>query len=103
VPDSNSIFHNLGSMLGNIAAGVFADPNNPPARLYGHAGTDHPNTPGPHHPHSHASSPVPPAGQSGVVVHQHTREAVVMTPTGPITLRRTVIDEIAPGPGPSAG
>lgn len=92
----NSIWRNLGAFFGNIAAGVAADPNRPPARL-----SDAPRPlpqphPGPHPPH-----PAPPHGQ---VIGHTIQQARVMTPSGAVTLRRTVIDEVVPdGPAGESG
>lgn len=80
---ARSLWYNLGAMFGNIAAGVKADPAKPPARL----------------------SDAPPAPQgrgvpaAATVVNTRVQEVTIQTPTGPVTLRRTVTDEVAPGPG----
>ncbi len=85
---AKSLWYNLGAMFGNIAAGVTADPKNPPARL---------NPSGPPAPAPPPPPPTP-AAQPAHIVNQQVRELTISTPTGPVTLRRTVTDEIQPPP-----
>lgn len=110
---------NLGAMLAGIWAGVKADPRQPPAVLgypegsggaggaggaaaQGQAGMQ-PVQPGPVGPGGvQAGSPV--AGSVPVAVRTETVERVEQTPSGPVLVRRTVIDEIhRPAEGPGAG
>ena len=88
---AKSLWHNLGAFFGNIAAGVAADPGNPPARL-----TDGPQ-PTPRPPDPAAPPPVQPHTQQPQLVAHRVQEARVQTPQGPMTLRRTVIDEVVRG------
>lgn len=83
---AKSLWFNLGSMVGNIAAGVKADPKNPPARL-----ADAPGPP-PAPPPSPAPAGEPPC--ESTVVRQCTQEVTLNTAEGPVTLRRTITDEI---------
>jgi hypothetical protein len=68
---AKSLWHHLGSMFGNIAAGVAADPLNPPKRLA-------------------------PLDSKRHIVDQRVQEVTIDTPGGPITLRRTITDEVRP-------
>lgn len=97
-----SIWQNLGAMIGNIAAGISADPKNPPQRLrddaVGSAAGAHAGIPAMQGlPPQPGPAPVPPA--TGQVVSARVQEAVVPTPQGPVRLRRTVIDEVVPESG----
>jgi hypothetical protein len=98
-----SVWRSLGQMLGNIGAGIAADPANPPARLL-----DQPT------PHTPAAPPTTPAGapaaaagpgqDSATVVARSVQQAVVTSPDGTVILRRTVIDEVLPvAPPPTSG
>ncbi len=90
-----SIWRSLGQMVGNIAAGIAADPKNPPARLRDdpQAAGSSPGAP-PAWPGTNASTPADqPTPQ---VVSARVQEQVVQTPEGPVRLRRTVIDEVVP-------
>lgn len=97
-----SPLRNLGQMLGNIAAGIFADPHNPPKRLQ-----DPPPPPPPHFPPAppapHFTPPQPPPASpppAPQVINTRVQTATIDTPQGPVHLRRTVIDEVVPPPPP---
>ncbi|MCA3006370.1 MAG: hypothetical protein IOD15_13560 [Phycisphaerales bacterium] len=102
-----SLMFNLGAMLAGIWAGVKADPRQPPAVLgypegaggaaaQGQAGMQPGVQP------VQAGSAV--AGSVPVAVRTETVERVEQTPSGPVLVRRTVIDEIhRPAEGPGAG
>ena len=92
---------NLGAMLAGIWAGVKADPRQPPAVLGYPEGAGAAGQPSGVQP----GQPVQPvAGSVPVAVRTETVERVEQTPSGPVLVRRTVIDEIhRPAEGPGAG
>lgn len=92
-PPRKSLMRNLGEMLGNISAGIFADPANPPARL-----TQSPSAVPPSSATPQPAPPPMPLIASTTVVNQRVQEAVVQTPAGPVVLRRTTTDEVLPSP-----
>lgn len=69
---------NLGAFFGNVARGFTQPVKAPPAA-------------------QQAGGPAEPPARK--VVRQDVQEKVVETPTGPVTLRRTVTDEIEPHSG----
>lgn len=86
---------NLGQFFGHIAQGIKADPpaGTPPvSSVAASAGAIEAGSSKPE-----AGPSKPEAGPSKVV-RQQVQEAQVLTPDGPVVLRRTVIDEVRPGP-----
>lgn len=74
-----SLLFNLGAFVGNVARG-FTQPVRAPASAQ-----------------RAADAPRPPEPR---VVRTDVAEKTVDTPAGPVTLRRTVIDEVVPGQVP---
>ncbi|CAN5820476.1 hypothetical protein BH11PLA1_BH11PLA1_00090 [soil metagenome] len=105
---AKSLWHNLGALFGNIAAGVAADPRRPPMRLLSdaeRARVEAERQQGaqgmPAHPHARARTQPAPAAATPepILVKQIVQEASVAGPNGRVVLRRTVTDEIVPPNG----
>ncbi len=94
-----SVWRQLGQMIGNIGAGIAADPRNPPARLRDEPSTSQPQpSPPPAAPTGATTDGTPAMPPPGQVVNARVQEAIVNTEAGPVRLRRTVIDEVIADP-----